>query len=195
MGNAIGAGLGIIGQVMDHNGKVAQAEAMGQQAIMQMNYSFQNYEMQRQDLFDAKVNEIAKLQSKSANTQATIDTAIGESMGEGRTAKLLARASQGRDAQKLSSVEDNFDRRSGEIDLNKEAVYKSTLNYTQGIKTPSVLGALVGIGSTVMGVMNQGKNAETNAKLKGIDFSWGDYMWGKDNLFADTFNKKPKKGI
>jgi hypothetical protein len=175
MGNIASAGLGIVGQVMDYNSKIDQANAQRKQAVTQMNLTFQNYEIERQDAFDSAVDEITKTRMKAESSQATVQTAIGEQMGQGRTSQLLMRNAVSKESMAVSDIKDNYSRQSNEIDLNKESVLKSTQSYVKQIKDPSILGLAVGIASSTLGAINQGNNAKADAQLKGVPFDWDNY--------------------
>jgi hypothetical protein len=177
VGAIASSGLGIAGQIMDYNSQVDTANAQSKQAVTQMNLSFQNYEIERQDSFDSAVDEIAKTRMSANANQGTVNTAIGEQMGQGRTATLLMRNAKSKEAIAVSDIKDSYQRKSNEIDLNKESTFRSTQSYLSQIKRPSVAGLVVGIGSTVTGAVNQGKNAQTDAETKGVPFDWNNYWW------------------
>lgn len=177
MGYAVTTGLGIIGQVMGYNAQAKQAKAQGKAAITQMNYSFQNYEMERQDAFDSAVNDIinTRLQAQTAN--AAVDNAVNERLGSGNTASLLKRSVRGDEARRVASIQSNYQQKSNEIDLNKESQLISTKSYIANIKTPSKTALALGIASNALGAYTAGKEAETQATLKDLDFDWDNYWW------------------
>lgn len=183
---AVGAGLSIVGQVMDYNDKMDTANAQRTQAVTQMNFNFQNYEMERQDAFDAAVNEISQTRMKANNSISTVQTVIGEQMGEGRTSQLLMRNAKSKEAMAVADLKDNFTSKSNEIDLNKESTLRSVQSYVKQIKDPSLLGLAVGVASTVAGAVNQGKTAQADAAIKGVPFDWNNY-WFKG---SGTVKKK-----
>ena len=190
MGMAVSAGLGIIGQVNSFNEQQDLANAQRTQAVTQMNYAFQTHEMERQDAFDSMVEEITKTNMKNASTMGTVNTAIGENVS-GRTAGLLSRNGESKGAMTNATLADNWKKKSNEMDLNKEATLRSTQSYLANIKDPSITALALGVGSSVMGVMNEGRNAEAEAKSNGLTFDWNNYMWkGKGAVGYDK--KTPK---
>lgn len=176
MGMAFSTGLGIIGQVSDYNNKMEQADAQTRQVSSQMNYQFQDYEIERQDAFDFAVNEIAKTHFKAQATQATASTAIGEGIS-GRTAGLLQRSVDSREASAVENIRSNYASKSNEIDMNKEATLKSSQNYVKHIKRPNELGLYAGIASSILSANNKMKNAKADAELKDVKFNESDWWW------------------
>lgn len=173
MGAALGIGLGIMGQVQAYNAQGQQAQAQGKAAITQMNYSFQNYEMERRDAFDAAVDQITNTRLNAQSLQAGADVAINEQIGDGRTASLLKRSVRGDEARKVSSIQSNFQQKSNEIDLNKESQLISTQNYIANIKAPSKAALLTGVASSLVSGYTSSQNAKAMAEVNGLD--WNDW--------------------
>ena len=88
----LGAGLSIYGNYVGQKAMAAQAQAqMNAQstaAITQMNYAFQDYEMERTDAFDAAVAELDKVSLNAMQVNSGVEAAVNETMS-GRTARLL----------------------------------------------------------------------------------------------------------
>jgi len=176
MGNVGTTALGIVGSVHDYNEQVAYADSQKTAAITQMNFTFSNYEAERQDAFDQAVEEIASARQKANNTQATLKTALGEQLGSSsHTAKALERVAEGKEGQVVSQLQDNYQRKSNEIDLNKESALISTRSYLSKIKNPSMLGLVMNVGSQVVATTTEGNKEAAQAAKDGVDFNWEDY--------------------
>ena len=177
------AGLGVAGAVMSYNAQASaakqQAEAMKQQAdvaVQSMNREFMNYEIERRDAFDAAVNEITKTRLNAMQLNSSVEAAVSEEMaGGGRTADRIIRSVHADEARSVASIQDNYQRKSGEIDLNKETALLSTKNYIAGLKPPSApskAGMFLDITSNVVGGITAGKTMETDALSKGYDWDF-----------------------
>ena len=181
MGGLIGAGLQIAGVVVGQSEAEANAKAQGeavkqqaQNAIRGMNHEFQNYEMERQDAFDSAVQEITNTRLAAMQLGSQVEAAINEEMS-GRTADLLKRNVKGDEARAIDSVKDNYERRSNEIDLNKETSLINTKAYVAGMKAPrapSRLGALINIASIGVNAYTSAMNSKTDALSKGMDWDY-----------------------
>lgn len=176
-------GLGVVGSVMSYNAQASaakqQAEAMKQQAdvaVQSMNREFMNYEIERRDAFDAAVNEITKTRLNAMQLNSSVEAAVSEEMaGGGRTADRIIRSVHADEARSVASIQDNYQRKSGEIDLNKETALLSTKNYIAGLKPPSApskAGMFLDITSNVVGGITAGKTMETDALSKGYDWDF-----------------------
>ena len=194
MGGALGAGLSIFGQVNNYNDQMKMADAQRKQAVTQMNFAFQNYELERQDSFDQAVNEITQIRMRSASTQATVQTAVNERMS-GRTAKMITRVAEAKGETAFQEVKNNYSRKSNEIDLNKESALRSTQSYLNQIKNPSSLGLALGIASTVAGAKNQMENARADAQSKGLDFDDYNYLWTSKGGISTPKKRTPPVDI
>lgn len=177
------AGLGIVSSVMSYNDQAkaaqAQAEAMKQQAdvaIQSMNREFMDYEIERQDAFDAAVQEITKTRLNAMQLTSQVEAAVSEEMaGGGRTADRIIRSAHADEARTVASIQDNYARKSNEIDLNKETTLLSTKNYIAGLKPPSApsrAGLFFDIASNVVGGITSGQAAKTDALSKGYDWDF-----------------------
>lgn len=101
-------------------------QAQADNATTNMNFAFQNYELERTDAFDAAVNDIIKVRQNAMQLNSNVEASVAEEIGGGRTAMLLTRAVQGDTARAVASTQDNYSRKSNEVDLNKEAQAKQT---------------------------------------------------------------------
>lgn len=180
------AGLQIIGaglqQYSAEKAVQVQAQAMKQQAdvaIQSMNREFMNYEIERRDAFDAAVQEITKTRLNALQLNSAVEAAVMEEMaGGGRTADRIIRSVKADEARAIASIQENYQRKSNEIDLNKETTLISTKNYIAGLKPPSMpsrLGMLFDMASTGLNAYTTGMSMKNDALSKGAkwDFKRG----------------------
>lgn len=166
--------VGAIGQQKAAEDSVrSQQEAAAQQAtnaIRGMNYTFQGYDAERQDAFDQAVNEIEKTRLNAMSLNASVAAAVNEDYaGGGRTADLINRSAKGDELRSISSIKDNYQRKSNEVDLNKETTLINTKAQVAGIKPPSMpsrLGMLLNIGSSVVDYKTSSIDSKLDKKLK-----------------------------
>lgn len=177
------AGLSIAGSVMNYQAQAqaaqAQGEAMAQQAtyaIQSMNREFANYEIERRDAFDAAVQEITKTRLNAMQLNSQVEAAVAEEMaGGGRTADRIIRSVHADEARSVASIQDNYQRKSNEIDLNKETTLLSTKNYIAGLKPPSApsrFGLLLDVASAGVNVYTSGTMAKNDALSKGYNWNF-----------------------
>lgn len=175
------AGLSIAGSIMNYKAQAqaaqAQGEAMAQQAtyaIQSMNREFANYEIERRDAFDAAVQEITKTRLNAMQLNSQVEAAVAEEMaGGGRTADRIMRSVHADEARSVASIQDNYQRKSNEIDLNKETTLLSTKNYIAGLKPPSApskFGLLLDMASAGVNAYTSGNMAKNDALSKG--YKW-----------------------
>ncbi len=126
--------------------------------IQGMNYSFQNYEEQRQQLFAQAVDDLTHVRFQSRRQEAQVDAAVNEEdMGGGRTADLLKRSTRNDEARAASSVVGNYQAQNDEIDLNKETTLINTKNAIDSIPSvnkPSTASYLMGAASSFVDTYN-----------------------------------------
>lgn len=166
-----GAGLGIAGQIMSYNAQVRQAQTQATQAIKSMNKELMNLEITRQDSFDAAVQEITKTRLNSMGLIGSVDAAVNEEM-TGRTARLIQRSVRGDEARAVSSIQENYDRKSNEIDLNKETSLKSTQDYISNIQLPSRDALFLGIVGSAVQAFTGIQGMKADALSKGMDWDF-----------------------
>lgn len=135
----------------------AQGQANVQTArnyIQSMNYSFQNLEQERQDAFEATIAELEQINLQGNRQVSAVEAAVNEGlMGGGRTANLIKRSAQADVNRAVSSAKTNYQKKSNEIDLNKEAVALNTRNAIssiQNVQKPSLFSTLLNIGSAYL---------------------------------------------
>lgn len=187
VGTTLQVGGMLLGQRATAKAAQAQLDAQAKSAITEMNYAFQNYEMERTDAFDTAVAEISKIRQNSMQLNSGVKAAVNESMS-GRTANLLVRSVEGDTARAVASVKDNYQRKSNEIDLNKETTLKSTKSYIDSLnasapKMPSALSNILGIGATVLGNTTAALGRKNAVLAQGYEWDWwtGGAKLGKSN--------------
>jgi len=127
--------LGIGGALIGAASQKSAAEAQMQGVVKSMNFNLQNYEMQRQDAFDATVQEIMETRLNAQGLNAGVEAAVGQDLaGGGRTADLIMRSVKGDELRTVGSVKDNYSRKSNEIDLNKETTVRNTQDQLKAIE-------------------------------------------------------------
>ena len=150
-------------QALIEQGKVNQQNARNY--VTTMNYSFQNLEQQRHDIFEATVDELEKDRLQGHRLEAQVAAAVNEGLeGGGRTADLLKRAAQADTNRATAQVKANYQKQSNEIDLNKESALnqaKMGIASIQDVKKPSVLGTMLGVATAYY----TGKTNELQLKL------------------------------
>lgn len=147
-----------MGIVAENEQLQAQGRANVQQAknyITSMNYGLQNSEQERSDAFDATVNDLMKIRMQGNRQAAMVNAAVNEELaGGGRTADLIKRSAEADINRAAESSSDNYDRKSNEIDLNKEATLRNTkaqLSSIRNVEKPSLLGTIMRLGSSYLG--------------------------------------------
>lgn len=171
------------GMRQQYNAQAKYLEAQAQGATKEMNYAFQNYEMERQDAYDAAVNDIIKTRINQMQLNSQVNAAIAEGYaGGGRTADRLMRAAEADTSRSVASVQDNYLRKSNEVDLNKETTLLSTKDYIaqlqkQGeISRSQKFADILNLGATALSGYNEYKTQKAAAKAKGGTFDfWGSH--------------------
>lgn len=157
------------------NAKMAEAQARG--AIKEMNYSFQNYEQNRRDAFDAAVNDIVKTRINQMQLNSGVNAAVNEGMGSGRTADRLIRAAAADTSRVVASIQENYGRKSNEIDLNKEAKALSTKDYLANLKEqskPNKLADMVNLAGTALNAYGDYRMEKAKVEASGGKMTfWG----------------------
>lgn len=171
------------GMRQQYNAQAKYLEAQAQGATKEMNYAFQNYEIERQDAYDAAVNDIIKTRINQMQLNSQVNAAIAEGYaGGGRTANRLMRAAEADTSRSVASVQDNYLRKSNEVDLNKETTLLSTKDYIaqlqkQGeISRSQKFADILNLGATALSGYNEYKTQKAAAKAKGGTFDfWGSH--------------------
>ena len=155
MNMAIGSAL--LGTYSQNQSLIAQGQANVQTAknlITSMNYSLQNYEQERTDAFKATIAELEKIKLQGNRQVSSVTASVNEGlMGGGRTADMIKRSSQADLNRTVASAKTNYEKKSNEIDLNKEATLLNTkqqLASIKDVKKPSFLSTLLTIGTNYL---------------------------------------------
>lgn len=177
---AIGFGLEVagnyIGQRSSAKANQAAMDAQAKAAIRELNYSWQNYEAERTDAFDAAVAEIEKTRTNALGLNSGVKAAVYENMS-GNTANLLIRNVEGDTARAVSSIQDNYSRKSNEIDLNKDAKRISTQDYLKNLnasapRTPSRFANFISTAASGLNWYTKGMNQKNSVMAAGQEHNW-----------------------
>lgn len=162
----------------DYLGQKSQArnakqmmEAQATKAWQEYNYAYQNYEMERNDAYDAAVAEITKTRLNSMQLNSNVKAAIAENMS-GRTADLLVKDAEGDVARTVATMQDNYTRKSNEIDLNEDTervTLKNTLENINksAVKMPSRMTNFVSSAVVGLNAYTNAQNQITSEKTRG----------------------------
>lgn len=167
---AISTGLSIFGNYMGQKSMAAQAQSQmdsqAKAAFTQMNFAFQDYEMERSGAFDAAVADLDKITLNAMQLTSGVEAAVNEN-ASGRTARLILKDANADTARTKASIRDNYDRKSNEIDINKERTLLSTKDYINNLNASapqmpsrfsnfvSAAGVALGNFTTIQGQKNQ----------------------------------------
>lgn len=135
----LAGGQALMGYMGDRANYKAQLQAQRmkmQNAVRTMNHSFQTLEHQRREAYEATIEELNNIQLQNRYLKGSVDAAVSEELGDGRTARLLSRAQGGAGLRAMTQSKDNYNRRSDEIDLNKETAYINMQTYVKGLELP-----------------------------------------------------------
>ena len=162
----------------DYMGQRAQAKAaqatmnaQAKAAITEMNWNIMDLEQQRTDAFDQAVVEISNTRLNSMQLNSGVKAAVNETMS-GRTANLIVRAAEGDTARAVSSIQDNYQRKSNEVALNRERQVKSTHEFLENLnasapKMPSRFTNLLSSAATGLNNYTQAQNILNQQKITG----------------------------
>lgn len=171
----------------------AYLEAQARGAYKQMNYAFQNYEIERQDAYDAAVNDIVKTRINQMQLNSQVNAAIAEGYsGGGRTANRLMRAADADTSRTIASIQDNYDRKSNEVDLNKESTLLSTKDYIHNLQEQGKISKwqkfqdISALGMTALSGYNEYKTQKQAAQNAGGTFDfWGSHSAEKSKASTE----------
>lgn len=178
--SALDVGLQVAGNYMGQKAtaKAAQAQMnqQAQAAFTQMNYAFQDYEIERVNAFDAAVAELDKVSHNAMLLNSGVEAAVNETMS-GRTARMLVRNVEADTARTKASIKDNFARKSNEIDLNKERSLLSTKDYINNLnasapKMPSRFSNAISTAGVVLNSYTKTQNQRQSVKNTGAKYNW-----------------------
>ena len=176
----LGFGLETVGNYMGQKSQAKAAQqsmdAQASAAIREMNYSWQNYEMERTDAFDAAVQEIENTRINALGLNSAVKGAVIENMS-GNTANLLIRNAEGDTARAVASIQDNYGRKSNEIDLNKDYKRISTQDYLKNLnasapKSPSRFANFVSTAASGLSWYTKGMDQKNSVMSQGQEHNW-----------------------
>lgn len=146
--------------------------ATARSMVTSMNYSLQNLEQERRDIFEATVQELEKTQLQGRRLATSVDAAVHEGLqGGGRTANLLMRSGRADTHRAMESVRGNYQKQSNEIDLNKEAAVLNTraqIRSIRDVQKPSLLGTLTQLGTAYLGARQEDEKIKLLRKQVGV---------------------------
>ena len=151
-------------------------DAQASAAIRELNYSWQNYEAERTDAFDAAVQEIENTRINALGLNSAVKGAVIENMS-GNTANLLIRNAEGDTARAVASIQDNYGRKSNEIDLNKDYKRISTQDYLKNLnasapKSPSRFANFVSTAASGLSWYTKGMDQKNSVMSQGQEHNW-----------------------
>lgn len=137
-----------------------------------MNYNLQSLEQERRDAFDATINDLEKTKLQGNRQEASVEAAVNEGLsGGGRTAELIKRSTRADTERATASIKDNYQRKSNEIDLNKETTLLNTKQQIKSIKeveAPSFLSNLLSVGTAYLGAAQTVENISVIRNTAGV---------------------------
>ena len=140
--------------------------------VQQMNYSFQNYEIERQQAFASAIDSMTKMRMQAHEQESSVRAAVNEeNAGGGRTADLINRSVRGDESRNADAIQENYENTQNAIDLNKNAVLVSTKNAIDSIPkvdTPSYASQLLSAASTAMQTYNAVDAINTRRSLANV---------------------------
>lgn len=145
--------------------------------LQSMNYTFQNYEMQRRAAFAAQIDALTKDRMNAHRQEASVKAAVNEELtGGGRTANLINRSIRADESRVASASQANYQTKMNEIDLNKEAALISTrnaINSIPSVETPSYLTQGMEMFSDFMQTYNTLQGIKSMRKKAGVEGGHG----------------------
>ena len=208
---AVASALG--GVYAQNNSLIAQGRAnqkTKQNIITSQNYSFQNLEQQRRDAFESTIADLEKNKLQGNRQEASVRAAVNEGiMGGGRTANLINRAAAADTFRAISSIKTNYEKKSNEIDLNKESTAlnaKQQVGSIQNVESPSMFSTLFSLGTSYFSyrqTQDSIKAIRTNAGvssdrtvqssysnvLGSTDFGAPKYTFSYTNPFTNSYTR------
>lgn len=145
--------------------------------LQSMNYTFQNYEIQRRAAFAAQIDAMTKDRMNAHRQEASVKAAVNEELaGGGRTANLINRSVRADESRVASQSQANYQTKMNEIDLNKEAALISTrnaINSIPSVETPSYLTQGMEMFSDFMQTYNTLQGIKSMRKKAGVEGGHG----------------------
>lgn len=146
--------------------------ATARSMVTSMNYSLQNLEQERRDIFEATVQELERTQLQGRRLTSSVSAAVSEGLqGGGRTANLLVRSAEADTHRATASVKDNYQKKSNEVDLNKEAALLNTraqIRSIREVQKPSLLGTIAQLGTAYLGARQEQERINLLRKQAGV---------------------------
>nr|DAW75309.1 MAG TPA: putative internal virion protein B [Caudoviricetes sp.] len=146
--------------------------ATARSMVTSMNYSLQNLEQERRDIFEATVQELERTQLQGRRLTSSVSAAVSEGLqGGGRTANLLVRSAEADTHRAMASVKDNYQKKSNEVDLNKEATLMNTkaqIRSIRDVQKPSLLGTIAQLGTAYLGARQEQEKINLMRKQAGV---------------------------
>ena len=146
--------------------------ATARSMVTSMNYSLQNLEQERRDIFEATVQELERTQLQGRRLTSSVSAAVHEGLeGGGRTANLLVRSADADTHRAMASVKDNYQKKSNEVDLNKEATLMNTraqIRSIREVQKPLLLGTLAQLGTAYLGARQEQEKINLLRKMAGV---------------------------
>lgn len=160
-----------LGQKSQADSAKQMMQAQAKKAWQEYNYAYQNYEMERNDAYDAAVAEITKTRLNSLQLNSNIKAAVAENMS-GRTANLLVKDAEADTARTVATMQDNYTRKSNEIDLNEDTSRVTLKNTLENInssapKMPSRLTNFVSSAAVGLNAYTSAKNQISSERTRG----------------------------
>ncbi len=191
MGTTLAVGSVLAQTYAQNRSLIKQEEANRKTAsnyIKAMNYSLQNYDMQRQDAFEAAVDELEQVKLQGHRVASGVNNAVNEGMmGGGRTAGLLKRSATADLARTTNQLKANFTKKQNEIDLNKEATLlntKGAISTIQDVEKPHLLSTLLNIGTAYVGGLQAAEQVKAIQEKAGVNMKQATPQGTSGNLLA-----------
>lgn len=193
MGTALAVGSVMAQTYAQNRSLIKQGEANRKTAsnyIKAMNYSLQNYDMQRQDAFEAVVDELEQVKLQGHRVASGVNNAVNEGMmGGGRTADLLKRSATADLARTTNQLKANYTKKRNEIDLNKEATLlntKNAISAIQDVEKPSIFSTLLNIGTAYVGGLQAAEQIKAIQEKAGVGVKQASPQGTSGNLLSLT---------
>ena len=180
-------GLAAISSLMSIQGRnnalIAQSEANARTAtsyITSMNYNLQNLEMSRRDAFESAIQDMEKTRLQGTRQESSVNAAVNEGlMAGGRTADLLKRSAQADTNRAITSIKSNYQKKSNEIDLNKEAALlqgKQAVASVPQVELPSAWSDFLQVGTAVLNAQQAQESINAIQKQAGLSNASNNHM-------------------
>lgn len=168
VGTVAQVGLGLIlDKKADKEAYNKQLEAYQQQQkniTMQANYAVMNYNMEKERALAQVANDLFETRQQASSQIASVDNAVIQEVGYGRTAQALMNAPRTQQALTLDSQKERLENTLTTLDLNKEQTVISANNQLQSLSVPQYnklgLSDLIGAYTNFMKLEDSRKNRD-----------------------------------